>query len=105
MAEREGFEPSEQVTPLSGLANRRTRPLCDLSGRKFWLAAAIVALTMPIHPILYGALVKQEALPILVLNLRNALFLVLAAWVVWDLARGGVARPAGLEPTTFRSAT
>src|SRR6185436_13655627 len=31
MAEREGFEPSEQVTPLSGLANRRTRPLCDLS--------------------------------------------------------------------------
>ena len=31
MAEREGFEPSEQVTPLNGLANRRTRPLCDLS--------------------------------------------------------------------------
>src|SRR6478752_983817 len=34
MAEREGFEPSEQVTPLSGLANRRTRPLCDLSVRR-----------------------------------------------------------------------
>src|SRR5690606_31664498 len=32
VAEREGFEPSEQVTPLNGLANRRTRPLCDLSG-------------------------------------------------------------------------
>ena len=31
MAEREGFEPSKQVTPLTGLANRRTRPLCDLS--------------------------------------------------------------------------
>src|SRR3954471_25027499 len=31
LAEREGFEPSEQLTPLSGLANRRTRPLCDLS--------------------------------------------------------------------------
>ena len=31
MAEREGVEPSEQVTPLNGLANRRTRPLCDLS--------------------------------------------------------------------------
>jgi hypothetical protein len=31
VAEREGFEPSEQVTPLTGLANRRTRPLCDLS--------------------------------------------------------------------------
>ena len=31
MAEREGFEPSKQVTPLGGLANRCTRPLCDLS--------------------------------------------------------------------------
>ncbi len=31
LAEREGFEPSKQVAPLSGLANRRTRPLCDLS--------------------------------------------------------------------------
>jgi hypothetical protein len=33
LAEREGFEPSEQVTPLGGLANRCTRPLCDLSAR------------------------------------------------------------------------
>ena len=33
LAEREGFEPSKQVTPLNGLANRRTRPLCDLSVR------------------------------------------------------------------------
>ena len=31
LAEREGFEPSKQVTPLGGLANRCTRPLCDLS--------------------------------------------------------------------------
>ena len=31
MAEREGFEPSEEETPFNGLANRRTRPLCDLS--------------------------------------------------------------------------
>ena len=34
LAEREGFEPSEQVTPLGGLANRCTRPLCDLSGEQ-----------------------------------------------------------------------
>src|SRR6185503_20804180 len=34
LAEREGFEPSKQVTPLNGLANRRTRPLCDLSDRR-----------------------------------------------------------------------
>ena len=31
LAEREGFEPSRQVTPPGGLANRCTRPLCDLS--------------------------------------------------------------------------
>ena len=31
MAEREGFEPSKQLAPLGGLANRCTRPLCDLS--------------------------------------------------------------------------
>ena len=71
-----------------------------LPGRKFWLAAAAVALTIPIHPVLYEALVDQEALPILVLNLRNALLTALLGWMLWDLAR-----PAGLEPTTFRSAT
>ena len=71
-----------------------------LPRRQFWLAALAVALTMPIHPILFAALVRQEALPILVLVARNALVVVLTAWVVADLAR-----PAGLEPTTFRSAT
>ncbi len=34
LAEREGFEPSKQVTPLGGLANRCTRPLCDLSAER-----------------------------------------------------------------------
>jgi hypothetical protein len=87
-----------------------------LRGGKFWLAAAAVALTMPIHPLLFGDLVAQEALPILVLNLRNALLVALAVWVVVGLWPGradaprsveeeGLARPAGLEPTTFRSAT
>jgi hypothetical protein len=59
-----------------------------LSGRKFWLGAAIVALTMPIHPFLFADLVGQGALPILVLNLRNALLVALAVWVIVDLARG-----------------
>jgi hypothetical protein len=80
-----------------------------LGGRRFWLAAAIVALTIPIHPLLFGDLVDQEALPILILNARNALLIGLLAWMLWDLATPsrvrGVARPAGLEPTTFRSAT
>ena len=71
-----------------------------LGGRRFWLAAALVALTMPIHPLLYEGLVRQDALPILILNARNALLIGLLAWM---LRR--VARPAGLEPTTFRSAT
>jgi hypothetical protein len=88
-----------------------------VGGGRFWLAAAMVALTMPIHPLLYAGLVGQEALPIVVLNLRNALLVALLAWTLWDVARkragggmaprsgGSVARPAGLEPTTFRSAT
>jgi hypothetical protein len=58
-----------------------------LRGGKFWLALAIVALTMPIHPLLYGDLVKQQALPILILNLRNGLFLALTFWALLDLAR------------------
>jgi len=54
-------------------------------GRRFWLGAAIVALTMPIHPLLYAELVRQEALPILVLNVRNALLVVLAVWQIVSL--------------------
>lgn len=58
-----------------------------LGGRQFWLAAAIVALTIPIHPLLFAGLVNQEPLPILVLNLRNALLVGLLAWMLRDLAR------------------
>jgi hypothetical protein len=65
-----------------------------LPWRRFWLAAAAIALSIPIHPVLYEALVRQEALPILVLNLRNALLLALLAWVVWDLARSSPRPPA-----------
>ena len=59
-----------------------------LRGGRFWLAAAVIALTMPIHPLLYAELVKQQALPILILNLRNGLFLALTAWVLIDLTKG-----------------
>jgi hypothetical protein len=61
-----------------------------LPGRQFWLAAAIVALTIPIHPLLYGRLIAQDALPILVLNLRNALLVVLSVWLVMDMRAGRV---------------
>lgn len=56
-----------------------------LRGWQFWLGAAIVGLTMPIHPVLYADLVQQEALPILVLNLRNALVVALTAWLLLSL--------------------
>jgi hypothetical protein len=32
LAEREGFEPSKEISPLTGLANQRIQPLCHLSG-------------------------------------------------------------------------
>ncbi|HJP87598.1 MAG TPA: hypothetical protein VJ850_01010 [Candidatus Limnocylindrales bacterium] len=56
-----------------------------LRGWQFWLGAAVVALTIPIHPLLYADLVKQEALPILVLNLRNALVVALTVWLLASL--------------------
>ena len=65
-----------------------------LPGWKFWLAAVAVALTMPIHPFLFSDLVAQEALPIVVLNVRNALLVTLAVWVVVDLGRVRVEAPA-----------
>jgi hypothetical protein len=61
----------------------------------FWLAALIVALTMPIHPLLYDELVAQDALPIVILNVRNGLLLVLAGWLIWDLRPGVVEGGAG----------
>jgi hypothetical protein len=64
-----------------------------LRGRMFWLAAAIAALTMPIHPLLYTELVNQEALPVLLLNLRNGLLLVLMLGFLAELRPSVAARP------------
>ena len=75
-----------------------------LRGGRWWLAAAATGLSTAIHPVLFADLIAREVLPIAVLNLRNGLLIALLAWLVMDLWRG-VARPAGLEPTTFRSAT
>ena len=66
-----------------------------LSWPKFLLAAVIVGLTMPIHPLLYLDLVEQEALPILVLNLRNVLVVALTCWVIADLRPARLPRRAG----------
>jgi hypothetical protein len=66
-----------------------------LEGRRFWLAAVIVALTMPIHPLLYADVLEQEVLPILVLNLRNLLAVALTCWSIADLRPARVPRPPG----------
>jgi hypothetical protein len=66
-----------------------------LDGRRFWLAAVIVALTMPIHPLLYADLVEQEAWPVLILNVRNALVVALTCWLIADLRPGRRPRQAG----------
>jgi uncharacterized membrane protein len=58
-----------------------------LPGWRFWLAAVILALTMPIHPFLFAGLTAQDPLPILILNLRNVLLVLLTAWVFADLVR------------------
>jgi hypothetical protein len=72
---------------------------------QFWLAAAIVWLTMPIHPLLYRWLVEQQALPILVLNLRNGLLVALLGWILRDLARQAAApgQLTGSSPAGVRS--
>lgn len=64
-----------------------------LRGRAFWLAAAIAALTMPIHPLLYTELIRQEALPVLLLNVRNALLVVLTLVFLADLRLNVALRP------------
>jgi hypothetical protein len=88
--------------------------LALLPRRRFVLGLGALSLTMPIHPILYDALVRQEALPVLVLNLRNTLLVVLAIWVVlglrardepkggwaweWRARRDSNPRPSGPQP-------
>jgi hypothetical protein len=85
-------------------------PFAALLGwRMFALAALVAGLTMPIHPILYPDLVKQTPIAIEVLNLRNALVVLLLGWALRKLAQSPgaeeLARPAGLggtQPTVDR---
>ena len=86
-------------------------PFAALLGwRLFAVAALLTALTMPIHPGLYGELVRQEALPVLILNLRNALVVVLLGGLMlslrptsdgkeeWRARRDSNPRPSGPQP-------
>lgn len=69
-----------------------------LSWRLFAIAILVFGLTMPIHPLLYGQLEHQEALPVVLLNLRNGLLLLLLAGVLLALrtSPARVARAAAL---------
>ena len=92
-----------------------------LARRQFWLLAVIAALSVGIHPLNYDKLIQQQPPIVYLLNVRNALLVGLLGWLAWSLWRDTkttpeldsevievdeeMARPAGLEPTTFRSAT
>ena len=71
-----------------------------LPWRPFAVVAVAVGLSTAIHPFLFARLIALDPLPVGVLLARNALLVGLAAWLGW-----GLARPARLELTTFRSAT
>ena len=53
-----------------------------LPRRQFWLFALIAALSVGIHPLLYDQLIQQLPAPVVLLNARNALLVVLLAWCV-----------------------
>jgi hypothetical protein len=71
-----------------------------LRGWTFWLAAAIVALTMPIHPLLFGELTRQEPLAVLLLNVRNGLLLLLLGVGAVQLAAGRTPASIGRSGST-----
>ncbi len=56
-----------------------------LPRRQFWLFALIAALSVGIHPLLYELLIRQLPGPVLLLNARNALLLLLLGRLVWSL--------------------
>ncbi len=60
--------------------------------RRLWwrpavLALAIALLTQALYPIMYGGLLRLQALPVILLTARNALLLVLFVWAVVLIAR------------------
>ena len=63
---------------------------------QFLLTALIGALSVGIHPLLYRALIAQDAAAVWLLNLRNGLLVALLAWVLAALLRGSVGQ--GAEP-------
>jgi hypothetical protein len=78
-------------------------PFAALLGWRVFAFAAVAAwLTMPIHPILYPDLVKQTPVAIEVLNLRNALVVLLLGWVLLRLQSPGAVQPKA-EPSTVAS--
>lgn len=68
------------------------------------LVLVIAALTQAIYPFLYRELLLLQPLPIVLLDLRNLLYLVLLGWAVRTLVRRG-RRPVGpdrlVDPATL----
>jgi hypothetical protein len=52
-----------------------------------------LALTLLIFPVAYGALLAQQPLMVVILNIRNLLLVAMFGLVVSDLVRGEVREP------------
>jgi hypothetical protein len=68
-----------------------------LPGAQFWLTVAIGMMSIAIHPLFYDALLREELPIIVVLCLRNVLFIGLLGWVLADLALR-LPQPAMADP-------
>jgi uncharacterized membrane protein len=67
--------------------------LAARSRRVLWLAVTTLALTLLIFPVAYGALLAQQPLMVVILNIRNLLLVAMFGLVVSDLVRGEVREP------------
>lgn len=76
-------------------------PLAALLGRTgFWLSVTIGVLSVAIHPLFYEALLRVELPAVILLCVRNVLFIGLLAWLLADVVRR--APGAALEPEIVR---
>jgi hypothetical protein len=78
------------------------------SRRRVWLAPVLLAalgLTQAVYPARYDALVRLEALPVALLAARNALLVLLGAWVANDLvSTGRLGRTPARGPGVLKAA-
>ena len=70
-----------------------------LSGRQSLLLLAILVITVFIYPLNFASLLAMRPDPVLALNVRNVLLLVLFLWVVWPRRSLAADAPPDGEPS------